>query len=443
MTRVFSLLLLSLALGLTALAQTLPRKAYHGGQLKPDSGGIRVLKVLPGGTMEAAGMQDGDLLLAVNGKPVTKSSELIALGLLEGQKAAYQFRRAGSVRSAKATVKAKAKEVWPKGEVQYVAVPFGKDLLRGIVNKPAGPGPFPTVLFIQGYTCSPVCDAPDWHPYRRIAEGLAERGYAVLRVEKPGMGESAGPTHCEDMDLVTEAAAFEAGLNWLEAQPYAGKGKSYIYGHSLGGIVAPMIAEHHKLSGVAVYGTLSSPWFEYLLYMLRSQGPNMGQDYIENERNQHLYQKLLYHMMVEYKTPKEVIVMDTAYERLLKRDFDYDGGRRLLGRDVSTFWDLNRVDFTSAWAKTACPVLGCYGTADIEALNAEGVQTIAAIVNRYHPGNGSYRLLEGVNHAFAQVGSMKAEYEGQDPATKQKRMQTSFDPVAITSFTDWVASLPK
>lgn len=111
MTRVFSLLLLSLAFCLTALAQTLPRKAYHGGQLKPDSGGIRVLKVLPGGTMEAAGMQDGDLLLAVNGKPVTKSSELIALGLLEGQKAAYQFRRAGSVRSAKATVKAKAKEV--------------------------------------------------------------------------------------------------------------------------------------------------------------------------------------------------------------------------------------------------------------------------------------------------------------------------------------------
>jgi dienelactone hydrolase len=422
-------------------SQTLVRKAYHGAQLIPnaDGKGLTVKGIQPLGTLAAAGLKDEDILLTVNGKALQKLEDLTSLILQEGQKIIYTYTRDNKVGTTTIQAKGRPKEVFTKGENTYVVVPFGKNQLRGIVNKPTGAGPFPTVLFIQGYTCSAVCDAPDWHPYRRIAEGLAAMGYAVLRVEKPGMGESVGPTKCEEMDLLTERDAFEAGLNWLEAQPFALKGKSFIYGHSLGGIIAPMISDHRPLAGVAAYGTTHVPWLEYFYQMLRTQGPSGGQDYLENELAMRKYHKLLNLLLEDKKTPQEAIAIDTSFKRILINDFQYDGGRRLLGRDISTYWDLNHVNLTQAWAKTECPVLIGYGTADIEVMTPDMPKTIISIVNRYHPGNGTFMELQGLNHGYCNVGSQGVEYKNQDYDAKINLYKTAFDNKAVTMFTDWAA----
>jgi len=52
-----------------------PRRAVLGVQIDPDSGkeGARVLKVSPGGAAEQAGLADGDVITALDGKPVAGS----------------------------------------------------------------------------------------------------------------------------------------------------------------------------------------------------------------------------------------------------------------------------------------------------------------------------------------------------------------------------------
>lgn len=122
---------------------------------------------------------------------------------------------------------------------------------------------------------------------------------------KTGIGESDGPTICEDMDLLTEAKGFEAGLDYLHSLAESKKEKVFVYGHSLGGIVAPLLDKNKITGGIAAYGTSDEPWFEYLIQMIRYQNPNLGADYLENEVKVRKYHRLLFELMENKKLPRE------------------------------------------------------------------------------------------------------------------------------------------
>jgi pimeloyl-ACP methyl ester carboxylesterase len=441
------ILLLPVMLQFTVRAQQLPRKIYHGvaitainDSVKKATGltaGLHIDKILPEGTIARTDIAVGDILLSVNDSIVRTSTELSKLYIQEGFAVRYHIYRAGKKRIVKGIAQAKPEEKPSVGDTRYVTVPFGKNRLRGILNIPSGTGPFPAVLFIQGYTCSPVCDLPDWHPYRRIPEGLAANGYIVLRIEKPGIGESDGPTVCEDMDLLTEAKGFESGLDYLHSLPEVKKEKVFVYGHSLGGIVAPLLDKNKITGGIAAYGTSHEPWFEYLIQMIRYQNPNLGADYLENEVKVRKYHRLLFELMENKKLPREVCKIDTSYERIMREDLQYDGGRRLFGRDASVFWDLNTVNLPERWASFGKPVLILYGTADIEVMTPDASKEIIAIVNRYHPGTGTFRELVHTNHSFAKVGPMEVEYIHQQEGLRVNDMKEKFNEDGFRYFVEW------
>lgn len=444
-----SFLLLLIAY-LPLIAQELPRKIFHGAavtalsdSLKKATGltsGLRVESILPEGTLSAAGAQTGDILLMVNDSLLKSNSDLVKFPLSAGMAVRYQIFRNGKTSSLKAVARPRPAEKTSGSTVRYITVPFGKNKLRGILNIPQGSGPFPTVLFIQGYTCSAVCDLPQWHPYRKIPEGLALNGYLVLRIEKPGVGESQGPVLCEDMDLKTEVKSFNAGLHFLHSLPEVNKSKIFVYGHSLGGIVAPLL-DHEKITGgIAAYGTTHEPWFEYLIQMIRYQNPNLGADYIENEEKVRKYHRLFFELMENKKMPEEVCKLDTAYKRMMTEDLQYDGGRRLFGRDVTTYWDLNEIPLTGKWASFSKPVLIMYGTADIEVMTPDASKEIVAIVNRYHPGNGTFRVMEDTNHSFAKVGPMEVEYLHQREGLRISDIREKFNDEAYRFFIEWAVS---
>ncbi len=432
-------------------AQDLPRKIFHGtavsvinDSIKKATGltyGLKIETIFPEGTMATTSAKAGDILLMVNDSVLRTNTDLIRFPLNEGMAVRYQIFRDGKKSFLKAVARPKPVETPRQGTIRYVTVPFGKNRLRGILNIPQGTGPFPAVLFIQGYTCSAVCDLPDWHPYRKVPEGLAANGYIVLRVEKPGIGESQGEIRCEDMDLNTEAKSFEAGLDYLNTLAEVKKNKIFVYGHSLGGIVAPML-DHTKITGgIAAYGTTHEPWFEYLIQMIRYQNPNLGADYIDNETRVRKYHRLFFELMENKKMPAEVCKLDTAYERMMTEDLQYDGGRRLFGRDITTFWDLNDVNLTKEWAAFSKPVLIMYGTADIEVMTADAPKEIIAIVNRYHPGNGTFRFMENTNHSYAKVGPMEVEYIHQQEGLRTSDIKEHFNDDSYRYFLDWANGL--
>lgn len=75
-------------------------------------------------------------------------------------------------------------------------------------------------------------------PFKRIAEYLADRGYAVLRLDDRGTGESGGSA--DDITPQSNTADVSSGLAWLDSA--FSKVPAGVLGHSEGGQIACRIA---------------------------------------------------------------------------------------------------------------------------------------------------------------------------------------------------------
>jgi S1-C subfamily serine protease len=90
-----------------------PGRAMLGiniGSAEPGTNGVRVVSVSPGGPAAEAGVQPGDLVVAMNGKGVASGRELVAnmREVEPGQKVALELRRDGQ--PVKLSVEARARE---------------------------------------------------------------------------------------------------------------------------------------------------------------------------------------------------------------------------------------------------------------------------------------------------------------------------------------------
>lgn len=121
--------------------------------------------------------------------------------------------------------------------------------LHGVLHVPGGTARG-SVLLTHCFTCS-----KDLHTTTRLASSLQEAGYAVLRFDFTGIGESggsfAGTTVGTDVRDVARAAT-----TLVER----GYGPCSVVGHSLGGAAALLAAHRLKtVRSVVVLGSPSSP----------------------------------------------------------------------------------------------------------------------------------------------------------------------------------------
>ena len=110
-----------------------------------------------------------------------------------------------------------------------------------------GNGPFPGVLLVAGSGAIDMNEtlSPDSKPFWQISQYLAERGFAVLRYDKRGVGANSqiidiniwGNLTFDDLKNDAEIA-----LGVLTQQPEVDPSKITLIGHSEGTIIAPRIA---------------------------------------------------------------------------------------------------------------------------------------------------------------------------------------------------------
>lgn len=118
--------------------------------------------------------------------------------------------------------------------------------LVGRLDLPDGP-PTASVLFAHCFTCG-----KDSLAAARIARALTARGFAVLRFDVTGLGESGGDFaeatfSCDVADLV-------AAANYLTGR---GQGPALLVGHSLGG--AAVLAAAARIPQVRAVATIGAP----------------------------------------------------------------------------------------------------------------------------------------------------------------------------------------
>jgi dienelactone hydrolase len=119
-------------------------------------------------------------------------------------------------------------------------------------------GRAPAVLFLQGGGCSSI-DVP-WAPHNiwpmSLLTAMAARGFVTMRVDKPGAGESEGPP-CAESGFREELAGYRAALHALVANPVVDPGRVFLFGDSLGGFMAPLLARETRVAGISAYGTIA------------------------------------------------------------------------------------------------------------------------------------------------------------------------------------------
>ena len=127
-----------------------------------------------------------------------------------------------------------------------------------------GHGPFPAVLLIPG--SGPVdmneTQAENAKPFWQISQYLTERGFAVLRYDKRGVGEGSIIVDTNVWGNMTINDLIEdskKALNVLMQQPEVDPGRVSILGHSEGTIIAPRVAIDNstKVKNIVLMGTVA------------------------------------------------------------------------------------------------------------------------------------------------------------------------------------------
>jgi esterase/lipase len=80
----------------------------------------------------------------------------------------------------------------------------------------------------------------------------------------------------------------------------------FIFGHSMGGVMAPLLAADVPVRGIIAYGTTSRTWTEYMLENIRRQMELSGSSYADINRRMKVDAALMAHLYGDKLDPKEI-----------------------------------------------------------------------------------------------------------------------------------------
>jgi pimeloyl-ACP methyl ester carboxylesterase len=139
----------------------------------------------------------------------------------------------------------------------------------GTLLLPVGPDRHPAVVFVHG-------SGPEARfGSRFLAEHLAGHGVAALIYDKRGVGKSTGDwTHATLQDLADDAVA---GVELVRARPEIDPDRVGIYGHSQGGLIAPLAAVRSPDVAFIIAGaSYGGPVFEQDLHRVSNSLKSSG-----------------------------------------------------------------------------------------------------------------------------------------------------------------------
>jgi len=312
----------------------------------------------------------------------------------------------------------------------------------GTLTFPKGKGTFPTMVLITGSGQEDRDETIFGHkPFWVIADHLSRNGFAVLRIDDRGVGETTG-TIGTSADYAQDILA---ALTYLKTRKEVNKKKMGLIGHSEGGMIAPLVASQSKeiafivsLAGLGVGGK------ELLLQqsddILKKSGTNEAY-----RSNVYSLNKTLYDVVE--RLPMEGDIKDSlqlAFGNWLKAQPDAvlgqmgyksEQGRKAVTRQFDTMnskWYRYFVKYDPQLilSKTTIPVLALNGSKDLQVAskpNLAGFERGLAAA-----GNKNFKILEipDLNHLFQQCQKCTVAEYGM--------LEETFSPEALGIMTAWL-----
>ncbi|MDM3870874.1 PDZ domain-containing protein [Porticoccus sp. W117] len=360
-----ALLLIQPTFSQPSTVDELPRRAKWQATLQlQDSAGLLVSKLEASSPLKQAGLQVGDRIVAIDAKAITSNPQRndITDALVADRNYRITYRRGVDAHTADVRFAPVPLESYPNLTVTYSQITSNYGIRqRTIITRPNNKkGRQPAIFVVQGLSCSSIENTPGRKSnFIRSLTNLAKQsGMVMLRVEKPGLGDSEGD--CSQTDFYTELDGYETALQQLLSLPYIDPKRVIVYGSSMGSALAPYLANKYQLNGIISDGTFYRSWFEHMLEIERRI--KQMQDVSEADINQQMvdaYIPLYYGMLVEKKSYAQVID-----ENPLLSQYNYHLPEHMYGRPVSYYHQLQDFNVPAEWEKLIAPARIRWGTLD-------------------------------------------------------------------------------
>ena len=311
---------------------SLPRRAFLGAELPADDvafgpAGMTIGGVIAGGMAERAGLVAGDRLVAIGALPVRDPCEL---GAALREAGAHGHAELHYVRRKRLHVRQVVTiPLVREPGVTYGELDVGGTRLRTLVTH--ADDPIACVFVIQGIACESIDHAamPE-APLAGIVDAWTRAGLDTVRFDKRGVGDSEGGP-CEHIDFETERGDTRAALAFAIAHARERGVPLVVFGHSVGGILAPFVGR--EAAAIVVFGAPVERWLACLRDSVRRQ-------------------------LELREAPADVIA-----EELGKLD-ELEQLGELNGRSAAYHAQLDKLDVAAAWRTITAPVLVVRGEHD-------------------------------------------------------------------------------
>jgi pimeloyl-ACP methyl ester carboxylesterase len=410
-----------------------------GAQLAPATAGeakaagmekaVKISGVLPGLTAEALKLQAGDILVRLAGTRVSATNEIAPLirRLASGKPISIEVFRAGKQVKLEGPLRERPRQKEDGFKVVYDQVMTQGKRVRIIITHPEGDGPFPTLFLIGGIGAYSVDGDFPSVAYGNVMQVIAKSGYATVRVDKPGQGDSEGPVYSELL-FDQEMDAYRQALKLVKTLPFIDPKRIAIFGQSMGGTFGPLVAAEEEVAGVAVHGTLAKTWVEYVAENTRRQSLLAGATPAAVDDEMREVTAVTHYMFNEGLTPAEIKAKHPKLANAVN-GFSPDG-KTYSGVGIPFFQQLATKNLPAAWAKTQANVLVLYGENDFLSGQADH-EFIVKTVNDLRPGTAEFKLLKNADHGFSETSSPKDSMDRWGRGGK-------FNPNIVDALKEWL-----
>lgn len=385
---------------LIAAALTLPRHAVFGAAVAEKPAGLTVVRVLPGSAAESAGVRSGDVVVSFDGAATSTIPAYLTEihSLHAGETVTVAVTRDGKPLTLSVRLLQPPDENDPAVLTRYESITVDGSLRRVLVTVPkAALAPLPGVLFIGGIGCFSIDVAGDpQDPYLRLAHDLSRAGFVTMRLEKSGVGDSQGPP-CRTVDFASEERSYATALTALRADRAVNPKRIYLFGHSIGTVVAPRLAQREQVAGVIVAEAVGRDWFEYELRNARRQLELGGATAAATDAAMMGKYRCMYRLLVAMESEQSIEAQEPSCK-------EHNG---VYPVDPAYIRQVAALNVIAPWTGLDVPVLAIYGASDFVTERDDHVR-IVAVVNAAHPGTATFHEISGMDHLLYRASSPKA-----------------------------------
>ena len=318
-------------------------------------------------------------------------------------------------------------------DLTFANKPAGFDL-AGTLTLPAGQGPFPAVVLVSGSGPQDRNETLLGHqPFLVLADYLTRRGFAVLRYDDRGVGQSQGTfKDATTTDFATDALA---ALAYLRTRPDIRLHQVALVGHSEGGLIGWLAAA--QPGGPDLLVSLAGPGVPGDAILLRQQADlarAAGADSASIGANFRLHRALF----AELRRQPATLATDQVMARLVavvqqQPGANTDQARQALAKALTAPWmrAFLRLDPATYLAKVKCPVLALDGANDLQVAPDLNLPAIARGLRAAHNPDVTTQTLPQLNHLFQTDPAATSHYAD---------IEETFAPSALAIIGNWLSA---